>query len=135
MDFSSEEYIDIARPEKFHCPVCLELMIHPVLTHCGHAFCLPCLEEALKHKSACSLCRKDLDYSSFSESKLIRDIVQRIASRLREEEEEEFQKRRTAFKEKDAKRCVDEDIEVGDLVDFFMEGMWHEGSIIGITNG
>ena len=62
VDFSSEDYIAIAKPEKFNCPVCLELMIHPAITDCGHAFCLPCLEEALKHKPACSLCRKDLNY-------------------------------------------------------------------------
>lgn len=58
--------------------------------------------------------------------------MQKIAARLGEEEEAEFQKRKAAFKEKDAKRCVDADLEVGDVVDFFMEGMWHEGNIISI---
>lgn len=61
--------------------------------------------------------------------------MQKIAARLGGEEEEEFQKRRAAFKEKDVKRCVDADLEVGDFVDFFMEGMWHEGNIISIDNG
>lgn len=29
------------------------------------------------------------------------------------------------FKEKDSKRCIGPDIEVGESVDFYMEGMWH----------
>lgn len=48
--------------EKFSCPICLEIMIEPILTPCGHAFCRPCIEESLLHKNACSLCRESISF-------------------------------------------------------------------------
>ncbi|CAK1540021.1 unnamed protein product [Leptosia nina] len=48
------------------CPICCErLGKKPVSsTNCGHIFCLPCLEKALRHDSRCPQCRKTLKGSS-----------------------------------------------------------------------
>ena len=64
--------------EKFSCPICLEIMVEPMLTPCGHAFCRPCIEESLLHKNACSLCRESISFESPSESKFLRKMVEGI---------------------------------------------------------
>lgn len=35
---------EIITLEKFSCPICLEILLEPILTPCGHAFCRPCIE-------------------------------------------------------------------------------------------
>lgn len=43
------------------CAICYDAPTAPVITHCKHVFCRPCILEALKRKSACPLCRNKLD--------------------------------------------------------------------------
>ena len=35
---------DEASPNAFACPICMDLLLRPVATTCGHAFCLSCFE-------------------------------------------------------------------------------------------
>ena len=45
------------------CPICLRNIYKGMfVTHCLHFFCLECIEEALKIKKSCPLCRKKLYY-------------------------------------------------------------------------
>ena len=41
------------------CPICLSIMIEPVLMPCNHMLCLPCFNETVDQTSLqCPLCRK-----------------------------------------------------------------------------
>ena len=61
--------------EILNCPICLETLLVPTLTECGHSFCLPCAEESLRHRGTCSLCRAPLIFDEFSPSPLIEGIL------------------------------------------------------------
>jgi hypothetical protein len=39
------------------CPICQMGLIEPAVTHCGHSFCLECLETSLLMANSCPLCR------------------------------------------------------------------------------
>jgi len=41
------------------CPVCMESR-SPVITHCGHVFCLECITQVIETQHKCPLCRADL---------------------------------------------------------------------------
>ncbi|XP_043921780.1 E3 ubiquitin-protein ligase RNF166-like [Protopterus annectens] len=46
----------------FVCPVCLEYLHKPVKTQtCQHIFCRSCLQQALKARMTCPVCRKAMD--------------------------------------------------------------------------
>nr|XP_020637516.1 helicase-like transcription factor isoform X1 [Pogona vitticeps] len=45
------------------CAICLESLIFPVITHCAHVFCKPCICEVIQREKAsakCPLCRKEI---------------------------------------------------------------------------
>ncbi|SPP82852.1 E3 ubiquitin-protein ligase RNF4 isoform X2 [Drosophila guanche] len=46
----------------YKCPVCLECVRHrePVSTKCGHVFCRPCIETAIRTTHKCPMCNKKL---------------------------------------------------------------------------
>lgn len=105
--------------------------MEPILTPCGHAFCLPCIEESLRHKNACSLCRDVVTLEEPLPSKLLRNILGRVsAGRLSGAELEEYKKRRESFEEKEMQRRVSDELRLGDLVDFYMDRGWHEGKVV-----
>ncbi|KAK4130663.1 RAD5-like protein [Trichocladium antarcticum] len=39
------------------CPVCFDLMTSPVITHCKHVFCRPCISKVISIQEKCPLCR------------------------------------------------------------------------------
>lgn len=48
----------------FECPICFEQLSTAKdvsATQCGHIFCTPCIQAALKEKKACPKCRKHLN--------------------------------------------------------------------------
>jgi len=50
-------------PEVFNeenCSICLEQIIHPTLTTCGHLFCNTCIKLCLQNKKNCPICKTDL---------------------------------------------------------------------------
>lgn len=48
------------------CPVCLDTMTDPVITHCKHAFCHQCISQVITTQQKCPMCRAPL-----SEDKLL----------------------------------------------------------------
>mmetsp|Transcript_20665 Transcript_20665/g.66958 ORF Transcript_20665/g.66958 Transcript_20665/m.66958 type:complete len:216 (+) Transcript_20665:44-691(+) len=48
----------------FECNICLELAKDPVVTHCGHLYCWPCLFRWMEHCSSskhCPVCKLPVD--------------------------------------------------------------------------
>ena len=40
------------------CPICLDSLNAPVITHCAHIFCKKCIEDVIKFASpSCPMCR------------------------------------------------------------------------------
>lgn len=48
------------------CPVCIETMKEPVITHCKHVFCKVCITKVIEVQHKCPMCRAEL-----SEDKLL----------------------------------------------------------------
>ncbi|XP_011266389.2 breast cancer type 1 susceptibility protein homolog isoform X1 [Camponotus floridanus] len=49
------------------CTICLQLMIEPTKTRCGHSFCKSCIGKVLRKKNAsCPLCKKNLNRRNVS---------------------------------------------------------------------
>lgn len=46
--------------ERLTCPVCLEIVVRPLLLECGHSICLQCYEECSNFSLRCSTCRTDM---------------------------------------------------------------------------
>ncbi|XP_002134067.2 E3 ubiquitin-protein ligase RNF125-like [Drosophila pseudoobscura] len=47
----------------YKCPVCLEIVCdrEPLLTKCGHVFCRPCIETAIRYSHKCPRCNMEQD--------------------------------------------------------------------------
>lgn len=72
------------------CPICLEVMVEPVTTSCGHSFDMTCLHKTMRggsEGSRCPVCRCSIfGNSTFRVSVLLRDFI-------RERVPEEFAQR------------------------------------------
>ncbi|KAK0666119.1 putative DNA repair and recombination protein RAD5B [Cercophora samala] len=42
------------------CPVCFEVMKSPVITHCKHVYCRPCISKVIEIQGKCPMCRAGL---------------------------------------------------------------------------
>ena len=42
---------------EFECPICNDILFHPITINCGHTFCKDCLANCLKTKQICPICR------------------------------------------------------------------------------
>ena len=56
---------------EFDCQICLDIMVEPSTTSCGHTFCRSCLVKYLGEKLACPMCRKPILQSAENTSKNI----------------------------------------------------------------
>ena len=47
------------------CPICLDSLNQPVITHCAHLYCRPCIESVIRTDSResakCPMCRGNID--------------------------------------------------------------------------
>ena len=71
----------IPEKEDFECKLCLDLLLRPVTTPCGHTFCIDCLKRALDHRSDCPCCRSSM--ANFLEEKqpAVDEILELIAKK------------------------------------------------------
>lgn len=60
---SPEKEDGLSDAEKWRCPICLEGLQQPVVTHCGHVFCYPCITEWLRRSNSCPVCHGEIENS------------------------------------------------------------------------
>lgn len=46
------------------CPICLDVLETPVITHCAHAFDRDCIEQTIERQHKCPLCRAEIKDTS-----------------------------------------------------------------------
>ncbi|RRT45255.1 hypothetical protein B296_00038160 [Ensete ventricosum] len=49
----------------FTCPVCMDALVEPASTICGHIFCLKCIKVSVQAQKKCPTCRRKLTMKSF----------------------------------------------------------------------
>jgi len=69
--------MEINIESEFECQICMDLLIEPVTTVCGHTFCKICLIRYLKTKLNCPMCRKTILQSkdSLNKNVLLENLV------------------------------------------------------------
>lgn len=111
--------------EELSCSICLETMIHPVLTVCGHAFCFQCLDESLLFASTCPNCRESIKGVELIGCALLDRLIRRTASQT-------YQERLKKFMEWKSNREVDiRTLRPGMQMDVRdTEHIWCEGTVV-----
>jgi Zinc finger, C3HC4 type (RING finger) len=49
--------IVIDLPEDLKCIICMDLFLNPVVLSCGHSFCKVCVQDLIRDKPSCPVCR------------------------------------------------------------------------------
>ncbi|XP_010602178.1 tripartite motif-containing protein 5, partial [Fukomys damarensis] len=71
--------------EEVTCPICLELMVEPVSTDCGHSFCKLCItancESTVQEQgvSTCPVCRVTFQFESLRPNRQVASIVEMLS--------------------------------------------------------
>lgn len=72
------------------CPICLDPLKNPVITHCKHVFCRGCIDKVVEVQQKCPMCRAPL-----SEDKLLEAAPEHSATQDEEELESETKSSKT----------------------------------------
>jgi hypothetical protein len=72
------------------CSICMDNLVNPTLTTCGHLFCYECLKMCLDDKKRCPMCKtdltgKDLLVMNMKKEKIIEEtnpLIQKYGSKL-----------------------------------------------------
>ena len=83
---------------EFECQICMDIMVEPVTTLCGHTFCKICLMRYLRTKLNCPICRKTILQSPDSLSKNI-SFENLIKSKYSEKYEERLKTVRLSYQD------------------------------------
>jgi SWI/SNF-related matrix-associated actin-dependent regulator of chromatin subfamily A3 len=73
------------------CPVCMEPLADPVITHCKHFFCRTCISKVIEIQHKCPMCRAEL-----SEDKLVEPAPEQSAEEEEEDVDTETKSSKTA---------------------------------------
>jgi hypothetical protein len=68
-------------PEKYNCPVCLNIMKEPHQCKNGHNYCLSCITTALEVNRECPTCKTYLDLDRLSRNLMVRDDINELATK------------------------------------------------------
>lgn len=69
----------VIREEQLQCPICLQLLVDPVTTSCGHNYCQPCLGQywAKSSRWRCPMCKEAFSQRpSLRINTTLRDMVE-----------------------------------------------------------
>lgn len=81
------DYDEINR-EDFECAICLCFIAEPVVTPCQHIFCISCLEQWLRVKDECPMCKMSQLYFGPA-------VIKNLQKFLQSRYEEEFEARKS----------------------------------------
>lgn len=56
---------EVPKEPKFSCPVCMNELVEPSSTICGHIFCQKCIRAAIQANKKCPNCRRKLQMNNF----------------------------------------------------------------------
>ncbi|KAH8338088.1 hypothetical protein KR059_005636 [Drosophila kikkawai] len=59
-DDEEEAAVPPESPFCYKCPICIDDLLCPIATNCGHVFCSDCLSSCLNIRYSCPLCNTDI---------------------------------------------------------------------------
>lgn len=57
------------------CVICMEPFARPTITHCKHIFCNACIQQQIRHRPNCPMCRSSISLDTLTE---ITDVAQTV---------------------------------------------------------
>lgn len=71
---------------ELQCIICSEYFIEAVTLNCAHSFCSYCINEWMKRKIECPICRKDIESKTYSLvlDNCINKMVNNLSSEVKE---------------------------------------------------
>jgi hypothetical protein len=120
--------------EDLNCAICLEILVWPVLTGCGHAFCYQCLDESLLFSSNCPICRESIKGHDLVPCALLDSLIHAIAGQLRSNTRLNYEERTRKLMEWRGMREVDVyTLRAGMTIDVRdTESIWCEGTVVAV---
>ena len=106
------------------CPICMELMVRPQDTICGHTYCEKCLALSVLSKPTCPVCRVNIGKQELYPSKSLTKIIERSVEMQDKSIQKSYRERIEDFKAWEDERKlknveVDMEIDVKDT-----ENIW-----------
>lgn len=123
--------LESATHDELNCPICLEMLVSPALTTCGHVFCLQCLDESMLFGHNCPNCRENIKgCEPVVCSTLAKLITER--ARMKLEEWTRYEERLVKFEEWRRDRVPSfETLQSGSLIDVRdTESIWCQGTVL-----
>jgi hypothetical protein len=117
--------------EQINCPICLEIVVRPFNTSCGHTFCFSCGEKAIFMLQNCSICREPAQQPTLpSEKSISSTIIRSHVLLLEEKERKNYESREQDFNRIESSRGIGHTVKIGDWVDFrVFENTWKVGKV------
>ena len=66
----------VTMKEELQCKLCLDILLYPVTTACGHTFCRDCLKRTLDHRVDCPCCRAPMDYFLGEKGPAVNEVLE-----------------------------------------------------------
>ena len=69
--------------QDWECAICMDVMINPVKTKCGHSFCKHCIVRYLKNRyeKACPFCRREVAIKDLKRNEELYKITENLLIR------------------------------------------------------
>ncbi|KAL4476822.1 hypothetical protein ABPG72_010659 [Tetrahymena utriculariae] len=89
--------IDQDQQKLLDCPICMDYLVSPVQTQCGHTYCEICLTEALLKQNICPMCKKVVPNFNFVIDTLLDGLVKQYVESYNDENKEKYTQRRKKY--------------------------------------
>ncbi|KAL4430083.1 hypothetical protein ABPG74_013530 [Tetrahymena malaccensis] len=89
--------IDQDQQKLLECPICMDYLVSPVQTQCGHTYCEICLTEALLKQNICPMCKKLVPNFNFVIDTLLDGLVKQYVESYNDDNKEKYIQRRKKY--------------------------------------